>query len=94
MALYEHQILSRDGKAQCKCGWWTAPLLSSVHRLHVADETLAAVLAAAAELHADNILALEDAKARTHAMGLLLLDSGDITPMGTRLLDKIWETTE
>lgn len=80
--LFRHRLVVDDaGKSVCKCGWWITPLLDSVHRLHQA-ETLGAVA---------REFAYRDAAARTHAVGLLLANSGDITPMGTRMLDRIWE---
>lgn len=102
-AMFQHRLVVVDGRSQCKCGWWVNPLLDSVHRLHVSDEILAATLLATAQINAENIVearngavadAYDDAKKRTHAVGLLLADSGDITPMGTRMLDKIWERAE
>ena len=81
VAMNQHRLVVDDaGKSVCTCGWWVSPLLDSVHRLHVAN-VLAAV----------SLGAVDDYRKRTHAVGLLLLDSGDITPMGTRMLDKIWE---
>jgi hypothetical protein len=97
-ALFEHRLtLSEEGKSQCKCGWWVNPLLDSLHRIHQADEILAAVLMATAQLQGERQAEIRDqvyldAAARTHAVGLLLASSGDITPMGTRMLDKIWQT--
>jgi hypothetical protein len=94
---FKHRLtVGDDGRSQCKCGWFITPLLESVHRLHQADEILAAVLMATAQVNGERIaetreLVWQDAKARTHALGLLLASSGDITPMGTRMLDKIWE---
>lgn len=79
--LFRHRLVVVDGKSECKCGWWINPLLDSVHRLHQAE----AVAVVARDF------AYKDAAARTHAVGLLLANSGDITPMGTRMLDKIWE---
>jgi len=94
--LFKHRLVSVEGRSQCACGWWVSPLLTSVHRLHVAESVLAACLIATAQINGENIVeardgVLEDAKRRTHAVGLLLLGSGDITPTGTHMLDKIWE---
>lgn len=80
--LFRHRlVVDAAGKSTCACGWWIAPLLDSVHRLHQAE-----VLKVVAGEYA-----YRDAAARTHAVGLLLAGSGDITPMGTRMLDRIWE---
>jgi hypothetical protein len=96
-ALFQHRlVVDETGRSVCKCGWWVAPLLESVHRLHQSDQVLAAVLMATAQLNAEHVAqarmnAYQDAAARTHAVGLLLANSGDITPVGTRMLDRIWE---
>lgn len=102
--LEDHRLtLDATGKPACSCGWWTQPLLDSVHRLHQADQLLSRVVTAVAQVNAEHIAdALtgqreqlrDDAKRRTHAIGLLLQDSGDITPMGVRMLEKIWEPAE
>lgn len=55
-ALFEHRLtVGPDGRAQCKCGWWIAPLLDSVHRLHQAESVLAATLLATAQINAENV---------------------------------------
>lgn len=83
--LFKHRITTGEGgRAQCACGWWVSPLLNSVHRLHVAEHVLV-------EMHD---AAYHDAQQRTKAVGLLLADSGDITPMGQRMLQKIWEPAD
>ena len=98
--LFKHRsTVGPDGRAQCACGWWVAPFLDSLHRLHQADAILAATVLATAQINGENIVAArqeayEDAKRRTHAVGLLLADSGDMNPMATRMLDKIWEPAE
>jgi len=98
--LFKHRlVVDETGRSVCKCGWWVSPLLASVHRLHQADQILAATLLATAQINAENIVAAregayEDARRRTHAVGLLLANSGDMNPMGTRMLDKIWEIAE
>ena len=99
VAMNQHRLVVDDaGKSVCTCGWWVAPLLDSAYRLHLADQALAATMTATAQLNAELIVearegAYREAALRTHAVGLLLLDSGDITPMGTRMLDKIWESS-
>jgi hypothetical protein len=64
-ALFQHRlVLGPDSRPQCKCGWWVAPLLDSLHRLHQAESVLAATLLATAQINAENIAeALERAKA-------------------------------
>jgi hypothetical protein len=80
--LFRHRLVVDDaGKSVCKCGWWISPLLDSVHRVHQAEALGVVALR----------YAYQDATARTHAVGLLLASSGDITAMGTRMLDRIWE---
>lgn len=98
--LFKHRLVTdHNGRSICKCGWYVSPLLDSVHRLHQGDQILAAVLMATAQIAGENASETrsrdrQEWQNRTHAVGLLLLDSGDITPMGTRILDKIWETSE
>jgi hypothetical protein len=44
--LFRHRLtLGEDGRPQCACGWWVAPLLDSLHRLHQA-EALSSVVTA------------------------------------------------
>ena len=88
-----------NGRSVCTCGWFTQPLLTSVHRFHQADQALAAVLMATAQINGEHIAesreqAMDEWQKRTTAMGMLLIDSGDITPMGARMLRKIWEPAE
>lgn len=60
-ALFEHRLtVGDDGRAQCKCGWWVAPLLDSLHRLHQADVILAATLMATAQVHGENLAEITD----------------------------------
>jgi hypothetical protein len=63
--LFKHRlVVGDDGRSQCKCGWWVAPLLESLHRLHQAESVLAATLLATAQINAENIAeALARAKA-------------------------------
>lgn len=95
--LFRHRLTSaEEGGSQCMCGWSVTPLLNSLHRMHTAEAILASVLLATAQINGENIVearngVLEDAQARTKAVGLLLADTGDITPMGQRMLEKIWE---
>lgn len=98
--MFRHRLTVNDeGRAACMCGWFAVPLLTSVHRMHTAEAILASCLLATAQINGENIVeardgVLEDARKRTTAVGLLLADSGDITPMGQRMLQKIWEPAE
>jgi hypothetical protein len=52
--LFKHRLtVGEDGRSQCTCGWWVAPLLESVHRLHQADAILAVTLMATAQIHGE-----------------------------------------
>lgn len=53
--LFKHRLVVVDGRSQCKCGWWVAPLLDSLHRLHQAESVLTATLLATAQITAENI---------------------------------------
>lgn len=84
---------------QCSCGWSVTPMLDSTLRVHVAESILASVVLAIAQVNAENIFAVqeavvEDARRRTHAAGLLLIDSGDMTPAGASILDNIWNNPD
>jgi hypothetical protein len=98
--LFKHRRnVGEDGRAQCRCGWWVAPFLDSEHRAHQASEVLAAVMLATAQLNGENIVVardsvLEEGTRRAEALGRLLISSGDITPMGARMLTKIFGPAE
>lgn len=94
--LGQHTVMNRavvDGRTvfECRCQW--AGTAGLTFRRHVASQVMGAALTATAQVHAENVArVLHDSEAqlasrftnRIEALMRLLIDTGDITPMGAR----------